>query len=237
MSSVFILFSGTVNVPTLRLECIFSLSWYHKKVESCQEWGEDTQWEEGEESWGQVKAMNKCDKQGNWDWTRGRKRMKCVHWVTTEYKENRMSGRPVQDPKHCKLLLLCGAAKPWGAGSAWLSSLGTAEGRKILADFGVLVLKSCWLSETPHNAQAEWHLYSVLASCLPNLCPFGCSYARRDVLPLGKFTVNLSGCPRNSAFTEHLYRLIQQLVPAVSIALGRALGGCVLTDSARQTVL
>ncbi|NWV89889.1 MCMBP protein, partial [Machaerirhynchus nigripectus] len=39
-------------------------------------------------------------------------------------------------------------------------------------------------------------------------------YARRDVLPLGKFTVNLSGCPRNSAFTEHLYRLIQQLVPA-----------------------
>ncbi|NXR90682.1 MCMBP protein, partial [Hypocryptadius cinnamomeus] len=43
-------------------------------------------------------------------------------------------------------------------------------------------------------------------------------YGRRDVLPLGKFTVNLSGCPRNSAFTEHLYRLIQQLVPAVSIA-------------------
>ncbi|KAF4791181.1 minichromosome maintenance complex binding protein [Turdus rufiventris] len=39
-------------------------------------------------------------------------------------------------------------------------------------------------------------------------------YARRDVLPLGKFTVNLSGCPRSSAFTEHLYRLIQQLVPA-----------------------
>ncbi|NXJ63139.1 MCMBP protein, partial [Rostratula benghalensis] len=39
-------------------------------------------------------------------------------------------------------------------------------------------------------------------------------YARRDVLPLGKFTVNLSGCPRNSIFTEHIYRLIQQLVPA-----------------------
>ncbi|NWW73569.1 MCMBP protein, partial [Climacteris rufus] len=39
-------------------------------------------------------------------------------------------------------------------------------------------------------------------------------YARRDVLPLGKFTVNLSGCPRHSVFTEHLYRLIQQLVPA-----------------------
>ncbi|OXB82592.1 UNVERIFIED_CONTAM: hypothetical protein H355_005847 [Colinus virginianus] len=39
-------------------------------------------------------------------------------------------------------------------------------------------------------------------------------YARRDVLPLGKFTVNLSGCPKNSVFTEHIYRIIQQLVPA-----------------------
>ncbi|XP_068955201.1 mini-chromosome maintenance complex-binding protein isoform X3 [Petaurus breviceps papuanus] len=39
-------------------------------------------------------------------------------------------------------------------------------------------------------------------------------YARRDVLPLGKFTVNLSGCPRNSTFTEHIYQIIQQLVPA-----------------------
>ncbi|KAH0514959.1 Mini-chromosome maintenance complex-binding protein [Microtus ochrogaster] len=39
-------------------------------------------------------------------------------------------------------------------------------------------------------------------------------YTRRDVLPLGKFTVNLSGCPQNSTFTEHLYRIIQHLVPA-----------------------
>lgn len=39
-------------------------------------------------------------------------------------------------------------------------------------------------------------------------------YTRRDILPLGKFTVNLSGCPRNSTFTEHLYRIIQHLVPA-----------------------
>ncbi|XP_036591801.1 mini-chromosome maintenance complex-binding protein isoform X2 [Trichosurus vulpecula] len=39
-------------------------------------------------------------------------------------------------------------------------------------------------------------------------------YTRRDVLPLGKFTVNLSGCPRNSTFTEHVYQIIQQLVPA-----------------------
>ncbi|KAB0405771.1 hypothetical protein E2I00_001612, partial [Balaenoptera physalus] len=43
-------------------------------------------------------------------------------------------------------------------------------------------------------------------------------YTRRDVLPLGKFTVNLSGCPRNSTFTEHLYRIIQHLVPAMTIA-------------------
>ncbi|MEE6486655.1 hypothetical protein FKM82_014659 [Ascaphus truei] len=39
-------------------------------------------------------------------------------------------------------------------------------------------------------------------------------YARRDVLPLGKFTLNLSGCPRNGAFTEHLYPVLQRLVPA-----------------------
>ncbi|KFV62861.1 Mini-chromosome maintenance complex-binding protein, partial [Dryobates pubescens] len=39
-------------------------------------------------------------------------------------------------------------------------------------------------------------------------------YARRDVLPLGKFTLNLSGCPRSSTFTEHIYRILQQLVPA-----------------------
>ncbi|KAI1894347.1 hypothetical protein AGOR_G00114880 [Albula goreensis] len=39
-------------------------------------------------------------------------------------------------------------------------------------------------------------------------------YARRDLLPLGKFTLNLSGCPQNSAFTDHLYRAIQQLVPS-----------------------
>ncbi|KAG7279832.1 hypothetical protein CRUP_013742 [Coryphaenoides rupestris] len=40
-------------------------------------------------------------------------------------------------------------------------------------------------------------------------------YARRDVLPLGKFTLNLSGCPSTAApaYTERLYRLLQQLVP------------------------
>lgn len=39
-------------------------------------------------------------------------------------------------------------------------------------------------------------------------------YSRRDVLPLGKFTLNLSGCPGSGSYTEHLYRIIQQLVPS-----------------------
>ncbi|CAL1578388.1 unnamed protein product [Knipowitschia caucasica] len=37
-------------------------------------------------------------------------------------------------------------------------------------------------------------------------------YARRDVLPLGKFTLNLSGVP--ASYTERLYQIIQQLVPS-----------------------
>lgn len=39
-------------------------------------------------------------------------------------------------------------------------------------------------------------------------------YSRRDVLPLGKFTLNLSGCPTVSSYTERLYQIIQQLVPS-----------------------
>ncbi|XP_007252308.2 mini-chromosome maintenance complex-binding protein isoform X1 [Astyanax mexicanus] len=39
-------------------------------------------------------------------------------------------------------------------------------------------------------------------------------YARRDVLPLGKFALNISGCPHTSPYTEHLYQAIQQLVPS-----------------------
>lgn len=39
-------------------------------------------------------------------------------------------------------------------------------------------------------------------------------YTRRDVLPLGKFTLNLSGCPTVASYTECLYQIIQQLVPA-----------------------
>uniref|UniRef100_A0A6Q2XSQ8 Mini-chromosome maintenance complex-binding protein n=1 Tax=Esox lucius TaxID=8010 RepID=A0A6Q2XSQ8_ESOLU len=37
--------------------------------------------------------------------------------------------------------------------------------------------------------------------------------SQRDVLPLGKFTLNLSGCPPNSSFTESLHQVIQELVP------------------------
>ncbi|XP_077352548.1 mini-chromosome maintenance complex-binding protein isoform X1 [Festucalex cinctus] len=47
-------------------------------------------------------------------------------------------------------------------------------------------------------------------------------YARRDVLPLGKFTLNLSGCPTMSSYTECLYKVIQQLVP-YSFYLGMSL--------------
>uniref|UniRef100_A0A8C5A2P5 Mini-chromosome maintenance complex-binding protein n=1 Tax=Gadus morhua TaxID=8049 RepID=A0A8C5A2P5_GADMO len=41
-------------------------------------------------------------------------------------------------------------------------------------------------------------------------------YARRDVIPLGKFTLNLSGCPATAgpAYTEQLYCALQQLVPS-----------------------
>ncbi|XP_071985601.1 mini-chromosome maintenance complex-binding protein [Engystomops pustulosus] len=39
-------------------------------------------------------------------------------------------------------------------------------------------------------------------------------YARRDVLPLGKFSLNLSGCPRSSDFTQRLYSILQQIVTA-----------------------
>ncbi|XP_051504614.1 mini-chromosome maintenance complex-binding protein-like isoform X1 [Myxocyprinus asiaticus] len=39
-------------------------------------------------------------------------------------------------------------------------------------------------------------------------------YSRRDVLPLGKFTLNLSGCPHSTQYTDHLYKVIQQLVPS-----------------------
>ncbi|XP_069823845.1 mini-chromosome maintenance complex-binding protein [Dendropsophus ebraccatus] len=37
-------------------------------------------------------------------------------------------------------------------------------------------------------------------------------YARRDVLPLGKFCLNLSGCPRHGDFTRHLYGVLQRIV-------------------------
>lgn len=45
---------------------------------------------------------------------------------------------------------------------------------------------------------------------------FSCRYTRRDVLPLGKFTLNLSGCPTVASYTQRFYQIIQQLVPSVS---------------------
>ncbi|XP_034754577.1 mini-chromosome maintenance complex-binding protein [Etheostoma cragini] len=39
-------------------------------------------------------------------------------------------------------------------------------------------------------------------------------YSRRDILPLGKFTLNLSGCPTVASYTERFYQIIQQLVPS-----------------------
>lgn len=39
-------------------------------------------------------------------------------------------------------------------------------------------------------------------------------YARRDVLPLGKFTLNLSGCPTGFSYTERLYQVLERLVPS-----------------------
>ncbi|KAM7385910.1 hypothetical protein PAMP_001953 [Pampus punctatissimus] len=47
-------------------------------------------------------------------------------------------------------------------------------------------------------------------------------YTRRDVLPLGKFTLNLSGCPTASSYPERLYQILQQLVPS-SYYLGMSL--------------
>lgn len=37
-------------------------------------------------------------------------------------------------------------------------------------------------------------------------------YARADVVPLGKFSLNLSGCPRNSSYAKNFYALLEQLV-------------------------
>lgn len=45
---------------------------------------------------------------------------------------------------------------------------------------------------------------------------FSFRYSRRDVLPLGKFTLNISGCPTVASYTQRFYQIIQQLVPSVS---------------------
>uniref|UniRef100_A0ABM0LV56 Mini-chromosome maintenance complex-binding protein n=1 Tax=Saccoglossus kowalevskii TaxID=10224 RepID=A0ABM0LV56_SACKO len=40
-------------------------------------------------------------------------------------------------------------------------------------------------------------------------------YARRDVLALGKFSMNLTGCPVGTCFTEELYQLVEELFTKV----------------------
>uniref|UniRef100_A0A8C4Q7A1 Mini-chromosome maintenance complex-binding protein n=1 Tax=Eptatretus burgeri TaxID=7764 RepID=A0A8C4Q7A1_EPTBU len=49
---------------------------------------------------------------------------------------------------------------------------------------------------------AEYLLFHLLSSV----------YARRDVMPMGKFTLNLSGCA-NSNYSQELYAILRQLVP------------------------
>lgn len=56
------------------------------------------------------------------------------------------------------------------------------------------------------------HVIALLLLLLP------CRYSRRDVLPLGKFTLNISGCPAVGPFTQRLYQNLQQLVPSVRVA-------------------
>lgn len=43
-----------------------------------------------------------------------------------------------------------------------------------------------------------------------------CRYSRRDVLPLGKLSLNISGCPTVASYTQRFYQIVQQLVPSVS---------------------
>lgn len=54
------------------------------------------------------------------------------------------------------------------------------------------------------------------------------SYSRRDVLPLGKFTLNISGCPTVASYTQRFYQIIQQLVPSVSLHLETTLMGSLI---------
>lgn len=88
---------------------------------------------------------------------------------------------------------------PLGDNSAFLSS--------VLSEFPSV--RSGLLSYLSHvllgDAVAAEYLILHLISTV---------YSRRDVLPLGKFTLNLSGCPTGCSYTDRLYQVIQQLVPS-----------------------
>ena len=41
-------------------------------------------------------------------------------------------------------------------------------------------------------------------------------YARHDVVPVGKFSLNISGCPRNTPYAAGLHRILSEVVTSVS---------------------
>ncbi|CAG04718.1 unnamed protein product, partial [Tetraodon nigroviridis] len=64
---------------------------------------------------------------------------------------------------------------------------------------------------------AEYLILHLISDVYVNLTePEKVQYSRRDVLPLGKFTLNISGCPTVASYTQRFYQIIQQLVPSVS---------------------
>lgn len=148
-----------------------------------------------------------------------RKRMKCVFWVTKEHKENERLEGTLQDLKHYKCTAFVQSCKAFQSNLQPKLAPWTLEKEKKVAIISVCIGIKTLLAITDTAQHSNWLIpvFTMLIRRLPNLCYFWFSYARRDVLPLGKFTVNLSGCPRNSIFTEHIYRIIQQLVPAVRI--------------------
>nr|XP_057916668.1 mini-chromosome maintenance complex-binding protein [Doryrhamphus excisus] len=91
--------------------------------------------------------------------------------------------------------------------SAFLSS-SLSEMASIKADF-LSYLTHVLLGDSLAAEYLILHLISTV-------------YARRDVLPLGKFTLNLSGCPTVPSYSQRLYHAIQQLVPS-SFYLGMSL--------------
>lgn len=89
--------------------------------------------------------------------------------------------------------------------------------------------ETLWLPSTSFCISFLTCTLILSCRCFLDLCPaqrrfvfplqlavvLSCRYTRRDVLPLGKFTLNLSGCLTVASYTQRLYQIIQQLVPSV----------------------